>query len=268
MIIIKNATDSRVEILYKKYLKECVYTKDFTRFRESELDEGVKEIWNFIKELASSAMLKIADLVRALKNKAIFTFFAALNFNPKNVVEAFKGVYDLAKKIAHFVPGSIAKLLQKGYDAIPPEQRKIIIDGINAVDKWVKSKGKFGNIVFACFLVWIWLQAGLTGNLTYDFDIAEPLNALRGRLTVNQFFLGTNGNGTNKDGTPVLALEYLSLIISDKLGLGGILPYAQFSNGLFLTVSLIRYLAKEIGLHISKGKNSDADIKKATMAFA
>ena len=267
-MVIYEFREDAIDLLYKKYIYECVRTKDFTLFKESALDEGIKEVWNFVKELATSAALKVADLVRALKNKGIFTFFAGLGFNPKKVAEAFKGVYDFVKKITHFVPGSIAKLLQKGYDTIPPEQRKILIDGINAVDKWVRSKGKFGNVLFACFLVWIWLQAGFTGDIAYDFDIAEPLDAMRGRLTVSKFFLGDNGNGTNSNGEPVLALEYLGLIISDKIGIGGVLPYAQFGNAIFLTVSLIQYLAKEIGIRIAKGKNSDTDMDRAEVAFA
>ena len=266
-MVIYKFSENSVDLLYKRYICECVRTRDFTLFRESELDEGIKEIWNFIKELATSAALKVTDLVRALKNKGIFTFFAALGFNPQKVAAAFKGVYDLVKKITHFIPGSIAKLLQKGYDAIPPEQRKILINGINAADKWVRSQGKFGNVLFACFLVWVWLQAGLIGDITYDFDLAEPLDALRGRLSVAKFFLGDKGDGTNRNGEPVLALEYLGLIITDKLGVGGILPYAQFSNALFLTVSLLQYLAKEVGIRISKGRNSDTDMNKAQAAF-
>lgn len=255
-------------VLYKKYLIECVRTHDFTRFKESELDEGVKDVWNFIKELSASAALKIDGLVRALKNKKIFTFFAAFGFNPQKVAAAFKGVYDFIKQTAHYIPGSIAKILQKGYEAIPPDQRKIIIDGINAVDKWVRSKGKFGNALFACFLVWLWLQAGLVGDAAYDFDISEPLDALRGKLSVSEFFLGGNGDGTNRNGEPVLAMEYLGLIISGKLGVGGLLPYAQFSNGVFLSVSLIQYLSKEFKIKITKGRNSDADTASAQAAFA
>jgi hypothetical protein len=101
----------------------------------------------------------------------------------------------------------------------------------------------------------------------YDFDIAEPLDALRGKLTVAEFFLGDNNDGTNRNGEPVLAIEYLGLIISGKLGIGGILPYAQFSNAIFLTVSLLQYLAKEAGLRISAGKNSTADMNKAIADF-
>jgi len=132
----------------------------------------------------------------------------------------------------------------------------------------VRGKGKFGNALFACFLVWIWLQAGLTGDAIYDFDMAEPLDALRGRLTVAEFFLGDNGDGTNRNGDPVLALEYLGLIVSGKIGIGGILPYAEFSNAIFLTVSLTQYLAKEVGIQITKGRNSDTDMDKAADAFA
>jgi hypothetical protein len=267
-MVIYESNEDDINLLYGKYIHECVRTRDFTVFREADLDEGIKEVWNFIKELVTSAAFKVSDIVRALKNKGIFSFFAALGFNPKRVAEAFKGVYEFVKKITRFIPGSIAKVLQKGYAAVPPEQRKIIIDGVNAVNKWVRGQGKFGNVLFACFLVWVWLQAGLTGDAAYDFDMAEPLDALRGKLTVAEFFLGDNGDGTNRNGDPVLALEYLGLIISGKLGVGGILPYAQFSNALFLTVSLLQYLAKEMGIRISKGRNTDKDMDRAAASFA
>jgi len=267
MIIVYEPELNSADKLYSKYIYECIRTKDFTILNEADLDEGIKDVWNFIKELASSAALKIGDLVKALKNKSIFTFFAALDFSPKRFLEAFKGVYDFTKKVAHFIPGTIAKVLQKGYDNISPEHKKIIINGVNAVDKWVKSKGKFGNVLFACFLVWVWLQVGMTGDVAYDFDIAEPLDALRGKLTVSMFFLGDNKDGTNRDGKPVLALEYLGLIITGKLGIGGIIPYAQFGNAIFLIVSIIQYLAKEVGLRINKGKSSDDEINKASLSY-
>jgi hypothetical protein len=87
-------------------------------------------------------------------------------------------------------------------------------------------------------------------------------------LTVSQFFLGDNEDGTNRDGSVSLALEYLGLIIYGKMGVGGIIPYAQFSNATFLIASIIQYLAKEAGLRISKGKSSDAELDKAQAAFA
>jgi hypothetical protein len=267
MIIFRERIDPDM-ILYRKYLTECVRTHDFTRFRESELDEGIKDIWNFIKEVATSAALKAGDLVRALKNKKIFTFFAAFDFNPKNVVKAFKGVYDFTKKIAHFIPGNIAKGLLKGWKTLPEESRQVVIAGVKKADQFIKSMGKFGNVVFSAFLVWVWLQAGLVGgDVAYDFDLSEPIDALRGRLTVSQFFLGDNEDGTNKDGSVSLALEYLGLIIYGKMGVGGIIPYAQFSNATFLIASIIQYLAKEAGLRIAKGRNSDAELDKAQVAF-
>jgi hypothetical protein len=265
MIIFKENIDSDM-ILYKKYLSECIRTHDFTRFKESELDEGIKDIWNFIKEMASGFALKIGDLVRAFKNKDVFKFFASFNFSFKNIVEAFKRVYDFTKKIAHFIPGNIAKGLLKGWKTLPEESRQKVIEGVKKADQFIKSLGKFGNVVFATFLIWVYLEAGITGDVSYDFTADEPINALRGKLTVTEFFLGDNEDGTNKDGSVSYALEYLGLIIAGKLGIGGILPYAQFSNGIFLAVSLIQYFAKEFRIKLNKGNNSDAELASAESA--
>jgi hypothetical protein len=267
MIIFKENIDPDM-ILYKKYLVECALTHDFTRFRESELDEGVKDVWNFIKEMASGFALKIGDLVRAFKNKDIFKFFASFKFSFKNIAEAFKQVYNLVKELTRIVPQGTAKGLLNLGKKLPPETQETIKKAVLKTDKFLKSKGKFGQAIFACFLIWIWLSAGLTGDVSYDFDISEPLDAIRGKLTFAEFFLGDNGDGTNRDGSPSLALEYLGLIIIGKIGYGGILPYAQFSNGVFLAVSLIQYFAKELRIKINKGDNSDTDIEKAQSAFA
>jgi hypothetical protein len=267
MIIFREAKDPD-QILYLKYLQECVRTQDFTRFIESDLDEGVKDVWNFIKEMASNFTLKIGDLVRAFKNKDIFKFFASFNFSFGNIAEAFKQVYKLIQDLTHIIPQGTAKGLIKLGSKLPPETLETVKSGVLKIDKWLRGKGKIGNTIFACFLIWIWLQAGLTGDAAYDFDIAEPLDALRGKLTFAEFFLGDSGDGTNRDGTPSLALEYLGLIVIGKLGFGGILPYAQFSNGVFLAVSIVQYFAKEIGIKIQKGRSSNADIDKAANAFA
>jgi hypothetical protein len=259
MIIFKENNDSDI-ILYKKYLTECIRTHDFTRFKESELDESIKDIWNFIKEIALNFSIKINDLVRTFKNKDIFKFFASFNFSFKNITEAFKQVYNLIKELTHLVPQGTARGLLYLNKKLPPEVQETIKNAVLKIDKFHKSKGKFGQAIFACFLIWIWLSAGLTGDMAYDFDVSEPLNAIRGKLTFAEFFLGDNGNGTNRDGTPSLALEYLGLIILGKLGYGGILPYAQFSNGIFLAVSLVQYFAKEFKIKMNKGNNSDAEL--------
>jgi hypothetical protein len=265
MIIFKENVNSDT-ILYKKYLIECIRTHDFSWFKESELDEGIKDIWNFIKEMASNFALKIGDLVRAFKNKDIFKFFAYFSFNFKNVAEAFKQVFNLIKELTHLVPKGTAKGLLNLGKKLPPEVQETIKNAVLKIDKFLKTKGKFGQVIFACFLIWVWLQAGLTGDAAYDFDASEPLDAIRGKLTFAEFFLGDKGDGTNRDGTPSLALEYLGLIILGKLGYGGIIPYAQFSNGVFLAVSLIQYFAKEFRIKISKGDNSEADMASAQAA--
>jgi hypothetical protein len=266
MIIFREELDSDT-ILYRKYLSECFRTKDFTRFREIELEEGIKDVWNFIKEMAANFALKAGDLVRAFKNKDIFKFFASFSFNFKNVAEAFKQVYNLIKELTHLIPQGTAKgLLKLGKKAIPADVQETIKNAVLRIDKFLKSKGKFGQVIFACFLIWVWLQAGLTGDASYDFDASEPIDAIRGKLSFAEFFLGDNGDGTNKDGSPSLALEYLGLIVLGKLGYGGILPYAEFSNGIFLAVSLIQYFAKEFRIKINKSRNSDSDLASAEAA--
>ena len=261
---IQEATDT----LYTKYIQECIRTRDFTLFKEATLDEGIKEVWNFIKELAMNFSFRVKDIVQAFKNSEIFSFFASFKFNFKNVVEAFNIVYKIAKEISKFIPQKTARLLLQLKNKLPPDVQNNLKNGIIKVDQFLKSKGKIGNVIFACFMIWVYLEAGLSGDVSYDFDAGDVFNAIRGKLSFAGFFLGDNGDFTNKDGSTSLAFEYLALIALGKIGYGGILPYAQFSNGAFLAISLLQYLAKEFRINIAKGKNTKADIDKAQSAFA
>ena len=266
-MVIYKIKEDYVDALYNRYILTCARTKDFTLFREAELDEGIQEVWNFIKELAQNCAFKIKDIVQAFKNSQIFTFFASFKFSFKNIADAFKMVYKIAKDISGFIPRKTAGLLLTLKGKLPADIQEKLKTGVIKVDRFLKSKGKIGNIIFACFMIWVYLEAGLSGDVSYDFDAGDVIDAARGRLTFAEFFLGDKGDFTNKDGSTSLAFEYLALIILGKIGYGGILPYAQFSNGAFLAISLLQYFAKEVGIRISKGRNADADMDKAQAAF-
>jgi len=268
MLLFVEAEQDYSPRLYYEYLRVCRETNDFQRLNEARLSEGIKEVWNFIKEMAQKCAFKIKDLVQAFKNAEIFKFFASFKFNFKNIVEAFKHVYKLAKDISGFVPRKTAGILLKLKNKLPADVQEKMKNGILKVDKFLKSKGKYGNVIFACFMIWVYLEAGLVGDVSYDFDAGDVIDAIRGKLTFAEFFLGDNGDFTNRDGSTSLAFEYLALIGLGKIGYGGILPYAQFSNGAFLAISLLQYLAKEFGARLSKGKNTSGDIDAAQAVMA
>ena len=254
--------------LYHEYLKVCRETCDFQRLNEARLSEGIRQVWDFIKEMAQKFSYRIRDLVQAFKNAEIFKFFSSFKFNFRNVAEAFRLVYKLAKDISGFLPQKTAALLLKAKNRLPAGVQDKIKNGILRIDRFLKSKGRLGYVIFSCFMIWIYLEAGLTGNVSYDFDAGDVIDAMRGRLTFAEFFLGDGGDFTNRDGSVSLALEYLALIGLGKIGYGGVLPYAQFSNGVFLAGSLLQYFAKEFGARITKGKNTGDDMDAAQAAFA
>jgi hypothetical protein len=269
-MIILSEEQYQEDRLWRVYLAECIRTRDFTHFTESRLDEGVKDVWRFIKELATRGALKIADLVKAFKNKYIFNIFKEFNFDPSLLGEAVKKVYELVKQVTHFLPNVIAKsIIGLGKKSLTDSQKSAIIDAVNKVDKWKRGLGKLGNLVFGLFILQAFLVAGLSGDVLFDFNADEPIDAFRGRLQVAEFFLGDNGDGTNKDGSVSSALEYLSLIVLGKTGIGAIFPYNELSNAAFLAISLVQYLAKELKLKISKdAKQTPEDIAAAEKAFA
>jgi hypothetical protein len=250
--------------LYYEYLGACRATNDFQRMRESQLSEGIKDIWEFIKEIAIQAKARIKDLVNLFKNKAIFQFFSFSNFNLESLKKNLKLAYQAYVKIAHAIPDLAVKMVELGLKTDDPKvlaNREKRAAALRAVNDWIKEHKtilRISGIVFAGILILIWFQVGLTGDLEYDVDFAEFFLAVQGKLTFIDFI-------TNHQ----QGLKWIILAVMGTVGLnfgplallGKIKPFLD-SKPAWLAFAVIKALADKIKMKIGKG-NDASSIKNA-----
>jgi len=245
------------EPLYREFLNACRETDDFQKLRESHLSEGIKDIWEFIKEIGVQAKARVKDVVNLFKNKSIFRFFSLSNFNLETLKKNLKLAYQAYVKIAHALPNLAVKLVELGLKTDDPkilasrEKRAAALKAVNAWIKEHKTILRISGIVFAGILVLIWLQVGLTGDLQYDVDFAEFFLAVQGKLTFVDFI-------TNHE----QGLKWIILAVLGTVGLnlgplallGKIKPVLD-SKPAWLAFAAIKALADKVRMKIGKGND-------------
>jgi hypothetical protein len=258
--------------LYNEYLSACRETHDFQKIQESQISEGIKDIWEFIKEIAVQAKARIKDIVNLFKNKSIFQFFSFSNFNLESLKKNLKLAYQAYVKIAHVIPDLAVKMVELGLKTDDP---KILISRekravtLRAVNNWVKEHKtvlRISGIIFAGILILIWLQVGLTGDIEYDVDFAEFFMAVQGKLTFVDFI-------TNHQ----QGLKWIILAVMGTVGLnfgplallGKIKPFLD-SKPVWLAFAVIKALADKIRMKIGKGNDASSieSAKKELQSFA
>jgi hypothetical protein len=250
--------------LYHEYLDVCRETNDFQRVRESRLSEGIKDSWDFIKEIAVQARARIKDIVNIFKNKSIFQFFSFSNFNLESLKKNLKMAYLAYVKIAHALPDLAVKMVELGLKTDDPNvlaNREKRSAALRAVNNWVKDHKtvlRVSGIIFAGILILIWLQVGLTGDIEYDVDFTEFFMAVQGKLTFVDFI-------TNHE----QGLKWIILAVMGTVGLnfgplallGKIKPFLD-SKPAWLAFAVIKAFADKIKMKIGKG-NDASSIKSA-----
>lgn len=250
--------------LYYEYLRVCRETGDFKRLNEAVLSEGIRDVWEFIKEIALQAKARIKDIVALFKNKTIFKYFSLSNFNLETFKQNLKKAYQAYIKITHALPNLIVKLVELGLKTDDPkvlasrEKRAAVLKAINLWIKEHKAVLRISGIIFAGILILIWLQVGLTGDVQYDVDFSEFFLALSGKLTFIDFI-------TNRE----QGLKWIILAVMGTVGLnfgplallGRIKPILD-GKPAWLAFAAIKALADKVRARIGKG-NDPSSVKNA-----
>ena len=257
LVFCEASAGERSESLYLEFLSACRETCDFQRVRESRLSEGIKDIWEFIKEIGVQAKARVKDIVNLFKNKSVFKFFSLSNFNLETLKKNLKLAYQAYVKIAHALPNLAVKLVELGLKTDDPKilaTREKRAAALRAVNEWIKEHKtilRISGIVFAGILVLIWLQVGLTGDLQYDVDFSEFFLAIQGKLTFVDFI-------TNHE----QGLKWIVLAVFNTVGLnfgplallGKIKPFLD-GKPAWLAFAAVKALADKVRVKIGKGND-------------
>jgi hypothetical protein len=252
------------EELYESYLKYCFITECGIRLYEGSLFEGrIKEllmkIADFVRDIAKNIGCKVKELFKLFKDKYVFAFFHNLGWNYESFLKIisaatsiFSAIFNpIGTAINLFFPDLVAKGMSKLSDLKGVKNLK---ERIKKFTDWIKKNKRIliiSSIAFAGLYLIIWTFMANTGNIAYDFDISDLLNALTGKLTFIDWI-------SSEDGIKQLILFALGIV-----GLSSVGVIANIaSSSTQLVISLIRLLIEKARIKLKKGKDSDEDIDR------
>jgi len=244
--------------LYLEYLRVCRETNDFRRLNEAVLSEGIKEVFQFIKQIAFTAKTKLRDMIRLFKNSEVFRFFAEFKFSFEYFKKGFKMAYNAYRKIVNFLPDLATELAAAGINKmVDADNQAKIRAAMSKINGWIKKHRTvlmISGVIFACLLCVIWYQMANTGDVDYDFEFGDLIKAITGKLTPIDFFM-------NKDG--------LKIIILWAIGAAGFsVSYFKRSfdlieMGVQGVITLIRFFAEKLKFRLNRGKDNGRDLDQA-----
>lgn len=152
----------------------------------SSISGKLKKYYNFIKDLAQSAKVGVAEIVSLLSNRKIFEFFQKIKFSVKLIFEkvklGFKYYRDLKSVIYEYI--SSTKVVKW------TEEKLKLLDEFLA--KHPKTR-RIAGIAVGCILLYIWLNMSFTGDFDYDFDQSVLIGAVMGTFSLSEIFTGPEG---------------------------------------------------------------------------
>lgn len=191
------------KISYQQYCSVVNLLENPNREIALSLPGPLGALFDHLKDLSKTLVddLKIgmAELVKAFKQKSVFSLLKSVAFNLKALVKAFN-------KLAHTGPkmvlGLITKLHETGaFDKL----QKGLISANDFLDENPLLK-KIGGPVFAASLLFMWFNCMFTGHPSTDLDMTHLGKAIIGNYDLLELF-----------GSPA-ALTSLVLVLTSTLG--------------------------------------------------
>ena len=169
---------------YSEYLQivEGVLNNTLVEF---ELPKRLKKIADFVHKIVhvTGKFLKdgATDVLKFIQDKVVFKFFKFFKFSFSAIHTFVKDGYGLLLRLevefTHFIANTGAKDLSK-------------------FDEWLEARGfskKVLGLGVAGLLAYIWFNMAFTGDIEYDMNMSDILNALIGKFNLEDLFAGANG---------------------------------------------------------------------------
>ncbi len=128
----------------------------------------------------------VRELITAIKRRSIFTALKAFGFN---LTLMFKAVAEGAKALR----GVLASVFKELYET---KQVQKIRKGAQRIDQLLKRYPKLkmiGGVAIAGILLWMWVNMTFIGNLDYDFNFTNTIEALKGNFSIADLFVSADG---------------------------------------------------------------------------
>lgn len=162
----------------------------FDKIKEMHLAKELVKLFKDLKynlsRIAKDFKIGIPDLVRAFKQKDIYSMFKAFKFNIKLL---FKAIGEFTK----LVKGGLLEVFREIHKTRAIQKLKAGVMKVDELlDKYPILK-KVTGIVIAGLLLYIWLNMTFIGDLDYDFNFSDIVAALGGSFSLTALFVSPEG---------------------------------------------------------------------------
>ena len=225
--------EALLEKEYREYCDYIIQTDYETRVYEGLIPSGLKNKLAFIKELAANLKYRLKDLFKLFMNKKVFKLFSFLNWDMKKLVSVMRDGYKNYKNFRDAVKQYI-----ENTKVIKWTQEQLL-----KLDEFLKKHPKTKRIVgvaLAGMLLYMWLTMTFVGDPTYDFDISDMFDALKGKASFASIFGGTSG-------AAFLTLFATGAIFKLSFPWPG-------TSAIKLTAAVLMTLAKKLKIKLQKGE--------------
>lgn len=201
-VVVKESYDPSVEgityemycealdfISYNYYLLEDEFMAHLKMRHKRLTGEWIKvftQLKGSLIKISRDFGMNIRTLIAAIKQRSMFTALKAFGFN---IVLMVKAVSEGTKAIR----GVLAPVFKELYET---KAVQTVRKGAQRIDKLLERYPKLklvGGIAIAGILLWIWLNMTFIGNLDYDFNFTNTINALQGNFSIADLFVSADG---------------------------------------------------------------------------
>jgi hypothetical protein len=170
-----------------EYLKEAGF---LDAIKDLNIPSLISKIFNNLKDIFEKIKedfgLSIKQLITAFKDKNLFAILKAIGFNIVVLVKCIKTATSLVRS-------GLMRVFEEIYkSSIFQELKK----GTIKIDEFLNNYPilkKIGGIAIAGLLLYIWLNMTFIGDMDYDFNFNDLLNALSGNFSITDLFMSPSG---------------------------------------------------------------------------
>lgn len=177
-----------LDLVFANQLSEGFF--DDLKLRQKSLSSEWMKVFNNLKggmaKIGQDFKLGSHQMISAFKQKSIYSIMKAFKFN---ILLAFRAVGEASKALR----GGLAAVFKEIYNTKGFQKiRSGAIKVDTLLNRYPKLK-KIGGIVVAGLLLYIWLNMTFIGDMDYDFNFTNTIEALQGRYSIADLFTSADG---------------------------------------------------------------------------
>ena len=155
------------------------------RVNEGMFDKYKTQI-DFIKGIAANLKIGFKELLKMFKNKYVVSFFKAIKWSFATLFKILKQGHKAYQTVSDVIFGYLA-------DNKVAKWTQSKLDGLDEYLQTHPKTKRLAGLAVSGMLVYIWLNMSFTGDIEYDMNFTDVIEALAGNFSIASIFAGPEG---------------------------------------------------------------------------